>query len=124
MLLIVAASEHQARFEVGYGLEGVLTDAATKIILENSVLPRFKAGGLFRRHSCRHGQDHHAVGGGRRCVRYHGCRERSCGKQANPWDRAGSVYHRAGAVWRRTADPLRGGRRAVGFAALLFRCCS
>ncbi len=44
VLLIVAASEHQARFEVGYGLEGVLTDAATKIILENSVLPRFKAG--------------------------------------------------------------------------------
>ena len=31
VLLIVAASERQVRFEVGYGLEGTLTDALTKI---------------------------------------------------------------------------------------------
>jgi uncharacterized protein len=43
-LLIVAAAERQVRIEVGYGLEGTLTDAATKIIIENTILPRFKAG--------------------------------------------------------------------------------
>jgi uncharacterized protein len=40
----VAAAERQVRIEVGYGLEGTLTDAATKIIIENTILPRFKAG--------------------------------------------------------------------------------
>jgi uncharacterized protein len=43
-LLIVAASERKVRIEVGYGLEGTLTDAATKLIIENSILPRFKTG--------------------------------------------------------------------------------
>jgi len=44
VLLIVAATERKVRIEVGYGLEGTLTDAATKVIIENSILPRFKAG--------------------------------------------------------------------------------
>ncbi len=44
VLLIVAAAERKVRIEVGYGLEGVLTDAATKVIIEGSILPRFKAG--------------------------------------------------------------------------------
>ena len=43
-LLIVAPSERKVRIEVGYGLEGTLTDAATKIIIENAILPRFKTG--------------------------------------------------------------------------------
>ena len=43
-LLIVAAAERKVRIEVGYGLEGTLTDAATKIIIEDTILPRFKAG--------------------------------------------------------------------------------
>ena len=43
-LLIVAANERKVRIEVGYGLEGTLTDAATKVIIENSILPRFRAG--------------------------------------------------------------------------------
>lgn len=43
-LLIVAATEHQVRIEVGYGLEGTLTDALTKVIIETSILPKFKAG--------------------------------------------------------------------------------
>jgi uncharacterized protein len=43
-LLIVAASERKVRIEVGYGLEGTLTDAATKVIIENAILPRFKTG--------------------------------------------------------------------------------
>jgi uncharacterized protein len=44
VLLITAPSERKFRIEVGYGLEGTLTDAATKLIIENSVLPRFKTG--------------------------------------------------------------------------------
>jgi len=44
VLLIVAAAEREVRIEVGYGLEGVLTDAATRVIIEGSILPRFKAG--------------------------------------------------------------------------------
>jgi uncharacterized protein len=46
VLLIVAASERRVRIEVGYGLEGTLTDALTKYIIETSILPRFKAGDL------------------------------------------------------------------------------
>jgi uncharacterized protein len=46
VLLIVAATERQVRIEVGYGLEGTLTDALTKYIIETSILPRFKAGDL------------------------------------------------------------------------------
>lgn len=44
VLLIVAASERKVRFEIGYGLEGTLTDAMTRFIIEKSILPRFKAG--------------------------------------------------------------------------------
>ena len=46
VLLIVAAAERKVRIEVGYGLEGTLTDAATRLIIENSILPPFKAGDL------------------------------------------------------------------------------
>jgi uncharacterized protein len=44
VLLIVAANEHKVRIEVGRGLEPTLTDALSKIIIENSILPRFRAG--------------------------------------------------------------------------------
>jgi uncharacterized protein len=44
VLLIVAPTEREVRVEVGYGLEGTLTDAATKLIIENSILPAFKTG--------------------------------------------------------------------------------
>jgi len=43
-LLIVAPSEHKVRIEVGYGLEGDLTDAASRIIIENAMLPQFRSG--------------------------------------------------------------------------------
>jgi uncharacterized protein len=40
------------RVEVGYGLEGKLTDAVSRLIIENSILPRFRAnditGGIER----------------------------------------------------------------------------
>ena len=43
VLFIVAPTEHKVRIEVGYGLEPVLTDALSSIILQRSVLPRFRA---------------------------------------------------------------------------------
>jgi uncharacterized protein len=52
VLLIVAPSERKVRIEVGYGLEGTLTDAVSRLIIENAILPRFKAndfpGGITR----------------------------------------------------------------------------
>ena len=42
-LLIVAPNEHAVRIEVGYGLEGTLTDAASRLIIEGAILPRFRA---------------------------------------------------------------------------------
>ncbi len=44
VLLIVAPNERKVRIEVGYGLEGTLTDALSKIIIENAILPKFRAG--------------------------------------------------------------------------------
>jgi uncharacterized protein len=44
VLLLVAPNERRVRIEVGYGLEGVLTDAMSRIIIESSILPRFRAG--------------------------------------------------------------------------------
>ena len=55
------------RIEVGYGLEGVLTDAISKLIIANAAAPRFKAGdydgGVTRaRRRHRHGADDGRVG--------------------------------------------------------------
>lgn len=44
VLLLVAPNEHKVRIEVGYGLEGTLTDALSKVIITNAIAPRFKAG--------------------------------------------------------------------------------
>jgi uncharacterized protein len=43
-LLIVVPSTHQVRIEVGYGLEGELTDAQTRIIIDQFMLPAFRRG--------------------------------------------------------------------------------
>ena len=42
VLLVVAPNERKARIEVGYGLEGALTDALTKVIIATSMAPKFK----------------------------------------------------------------------------------
>ena len=44
VLFLVAPDEHRVRIEVGYGLEGTLTDATSAIIIANAAAPRFKAG--------------------------------------------------------------------------------
>lgn len=41
-LLVVALNEHQVRIEVGYGLEGKLTDAKCGLIIRNVMIPEFK----------------------------------------------------------------------------------
>jgi len=43
-LLIVAAAERQIRIEVGYGLEGTLTDARSWDIIQTRMVPRFREG--------------------------------------------------------------------------------
>jgi uncharacterized protein len=44
VILIVAPNEHKVRIEVGYGLEGQLTDAASRVIIENYITPQFRKG--------------------------------------------------------------------------------
>ena len=44
VLLLVAPNERRVRIEVGYGLEGTLTDALSKVIITNAIAPRFKTG--------------------------------------------------------------------------------
>ena len=44
VLLLVAPKERRVRIEVGYGLEGTLTDALAKVIVANAITPRFKTG--------------------------------------------------------------------------------
>jgi uncharacterized protein len=43
-LLIVAPEEREVRIEVGYGLEGELTDAQSRTIIESRILPHFREG--------------------------------------------------------------------------------
>ncbi len=43
-LLIVVPKEHKVRIEVGYGLEGMLTDAASRVIIERDIVPNFRRG--------------------------------------------------------------------------------
>lgn len=45
-ILLVAPNERKVRVEVGYGLEPILTDALSSVIINQAVLPRFKAGDL------------------------------------------------------------------------------
>ncbi len=44
VLLIVAPNERKVRIEVGRGLEPILTDALSRVIIESSILPRFRSG--------------------------------------------------------------------------------
>jgi uncharacterized protein len=46
VLLIVAPNERKVRIEVGYGLEGVLTDALSHSIIQTVILPQFKKGNM------------------------------------------------------------------------------
>nr|WP_071335150.1 YgcG family protein [Burkholderia contaminans] len=47
VLMIVAKNDHTLRIEVGYGLEGVLTDATSNRIINDVIVPRFKADDFY-----------------------------------------------------------------------------
>ena len=55
VLLLIAWAERRARIEVGYGLEGALTDARSRLIVENDILPALRDGDAAR--AARHGLD-------------------------------------------------------------------
>ncbi len=44
LLLIVAPNERKVRIEVGYGLEGTMTDALAKSVIDGVIVPKFRAG--------------------------------------------------------------------------------
>src|ERR1700686_2401343 len=41
VLLLVAPADHKVRIEVGYGLEGTLTDALSSVIISSGIVPRW-----------------------------------------------------------------------------------
>jgi uncharacterized protein len=43
-ILVVAKEDHRLRIEVGYGLEGALTDVTTKRIIDEIITPKFRSG--------------------------------------------------------------------------------
>lgn len=45
-LLLMAIQERKVRIEVGYGLEGVLTDARSAQIIRHEIVPRLRAGDM------------------------------------------------------------------------------
>ena len=47
VLFLIAIQDRTVRLEVGYGLEGVLPDAAAKRIIEDDITPRFRQGDLY-----------------------------------------------------------------------------
>jgi len=46
LLLIVAPNDREVRIEVGYGMEGDLPDATANAIIQNVIVPRFRAGDM------------------------------------------------------------------------------
>ena len=44
VLILIALKEHEVRIEVGYGLEGILTDGLTGEIIRKYMIPSFKKG--------------------------------------------------------------------------------
>src|SRR5882724_555322 len=44
ILFIVAPKEHKTRIEVGYGLEPIVTDAFSSVVIQTQVLPKFRSG--------------------------------------------------------------------------------
>ena len=43
-ILIIVPSEHKIRIEVGYGMEGKLTDAISRTIIDGDIVPNFRRG--------------------------------------------------------------------------------
>lgn len=48
VLLLIIKNDHKMRIEVGYGLEGSLTDALSGLIIRNEIAPSFKQGNYYQ----------------------------------------------------------------------------
>ncbi len=48
VILIVAKDDRKLRLEIGYGLEGTLPDAVSKRIIDDVIVPAFRAGDFYR----------------------------------------------------------------------------
>lgn len=46
-ILLIAKEERALRIEVGYGLEGALSDAICKRVIDEQILPRFRQGDVY-----------------------------------------------------------------------------
>lgn len=46
VLLIVAPNDRKVRIEVGYGLEPILTDSLSSVIIQSRILPAFRSGDM------------------------------------------------------------------------------
>jgi len=46
-LLLVAKDDRSVRIEVGYGLEGVIPDAIARRVIDEAIVPRFRAGDFY-----------------------------------------------------------------------------
>ena len=46
VILLVAPNDRKVRIEVGYGLEPVLTDALSSVIIQSAILPKFRDGDM------------------------------------------------------------------------------
>jgi uncharacterized protein len=47
LILVVAKDDRTVRIEVGYGLEGAMSDITSKRIISETILPRFKQGDFY-----------------------------------------------------------------------------
>lgn len=47
VILIIAKDDRAIRIEVGYGLEGILTDALSKRIIDQTIVPRFRVNDFY-----------------------------------------------------------------------------
>ena len=48
VVILVAKGDHKMRIEVGYGLEGAVTDYVASSIIQNTLTPNFKEGNYYR----------------------------------------------------------------------------
>ena len=48
IVLLIAKDDRKVRIEVGYGLEGAITDYTASAIIENNIVPNFKSGNYYR----------------------------------------------------------------------------
>ncbi len=46
VLLIIAPNSRKVRIEVGYGVEPILTDALSSVIIQSRILPKFRSGDM------------------------------------------------------------------------------